>query len=86
MTDQLTEQDLKRMSPEQIVDAHRAGRFDELLSNPKPDAVPPDHPNGPITDPAWLAHMSADEIVAAEAAGRLNTLLGRPDHSPSLTY
>lgn len=68
---QRTEQDLKSMSPDQIVAAHDAGELDELLGRLVASPV-----DGQL-DASHLATMAPEAIVAAHDAGRLDGLLGR---------
>ncbi|MFE6521887.1 hypothetical protein [Streptomyces sp. NPDC057794] len=70
MSDQITEAQLKTMSPHQIVQAQEEGRLDALLGRPVHD-IPAE---GQLTED-HLKHMTPHEIVAAQEAGRLDQLL-----------
>lgn len=76
---QLSKADLGVMSPEQIVDALRAGQLHTLLTTADPPldpvAVAAAHPEGAITE-ADLKAMTPEAIVEAHRAGKLNHLLG----------
>lgn len=75
MTDQqLTDDDLKGMTPQEIADAHDSGRLDSLLGAPEEDVdVLARARNGESLDRADLSRLSAlgrhDLILAADAAG-----------------
>lgn len=71
---QLTEQDLRGMSPEAIDAAHAEGRLDTLLGRTVADTAA----KGQLTADD-LKGMSPEAITAAQDEGRLNTLLGRQD-------
>jgi hypothetical protein len=73
---QLTDEDLKTMTPEQIVTADADGRLNHLMGRPLP--VPADGPLGVH----HLARMSPEQVVAAQKAGRLAGVLGgtAPEH------
>ncbi len=75
---QLTQAQVKVMSPEAIVASLKAGQLHTLLTTadapPDPVAVTAAHPDGAITE-ADLATMTPEEIVEAHRAGRLNHLL-----------
>jgi hypothetical protein len=74
---QLTEQDVKGMTPEAIVEARKAGQLNEYLGVPVPP--PPftltdeEGKPRPLTE-ADLQAMTPQEIVAARKAGRLRHL------------
>lgn len=74
MSDQITEDELKTMSPHEIVEARNAGRLNQILGLPVRD-IPAE---GQLTQ-EHLAQMTPAEIVEARDAGRLNRLLGLPD-------
>ena len=69
---QLTEDDLKGMSPEAIVAAHSEGRLDALLG--RPSRAEPD--DGQVSAEE-IVRLTPEQITAAFGAGRLDTLLGR---------
>jgi hypothetical protein len=66
---QLKREDLKTMTPEQIVDARIDGRLNTLLGRPLPR-----DPDASLTVDD-LKSMTPAEIVAARKAGDLNHLL-----------
>lgn len=68
---QLTEADLKGLTPEQVTQAEADGKLNHLLGRPMP--LPAE---GQLTD-RHLAQMTAEQIVAAQDAGRLDNVLGR---------
>lgn len=83
---------LSGMSPEEIVEAYRAGRLNAFLRGER-------QPEPPKVDPTTgdtagslrredLAKMAPEEIVEAKRAGRLDALLRgerRPEPGPSTT-
>jgi hypothetical protein len=74
---QLTEEDLKGLSPEQIVAAREAGQLPKFLGVPLPS--PPFRPTNEEGKPraiteADLAQMTPEEIVTGRRAGRLRHL------------
>jgi hypothetical protein len=69
---QLTEDDLKTMTAEQIAQAYEAGRLNTLLGRRLPGTA-----TGPQLTHDKLKGMSAHEIVAAQNAGQLDDYLGR---------
>ncbi|MGW1799157.1 hypothetical protein ACWCQN_25105 [Streptomyces sp. NPDC001984] len=71
LTGQLTDDDLKGMSPEQIAAAHDEGKLNHLMGARVP--VPAE---GQLTEED-VKRMSPEEIVKAQDVGRLDTLLGR---------
>ncbi|WP_405017387.1 hypothetical protein OHV05_10135 [Kitasatospora sp. NBC_00070] len=72
MTVQLSESEVKGMTPEQIDEAHRKGQLRDYLSGSTTAPVPAE---GQLGD-QHLAGMSPEEIDAAHVAGRLDQLLG----------
>lgn len=73
---QVTESELKRMSPEQIWEAFNTGRLKAIATGQDPTAPPP-WPPGQLTE-AELKTMEPRAIVEALQNGRLEALLGRP--------
>lgn len=73
---QVTEDEFKRMSPQQIWEAHQTGRLKAIATGQDPTAPPP-WPPGQVTE-AELKTMEPRTIVDALEAGRLNALLGKP--------
>jgi hypothetical protein len=74
---QLTEDDVREMTPEQIVKAREAGQLNEYLGAPAP--TPPfkpvdedGNPRAITTDD--LARMTTEEIVTAHRTGHLRHL------------
>jgi hypothetical protein len=73
---QLTEQDLEGMTPQQIVEARKAGQLNEYLGVPvPPEPTSTDEEGKPraITEED-LATMPPEAIVKARRAGRLRHL------------
>jgi hypothetical protein len=68
---QLTEADLKNLTPEQVVQAEADGKLNHILGRPMP--LPAE---GQLTN-RHLAQMTAEQIVAAQDAGRFDAVLGR---------
>lgn len=71
MSEQITDDQLKAMSPHDIVKAQEQGRLDQLLGRPVPD-IPTE---GQLTA-EHLQHMTPQQIVQAQQDGRLDQLLG----------
>ncbi|MFE6965682.1 hypothetical protein ACFVAJ_11225 [Agromyces sp. NPDC057679] len=69
MTEQVTHEDLKSMTPMQIAAALDAGSLDELLGRPRREPIPT------FPTEADLARMTPEEINQALREGRLNHLL-----------
>ncbi len=74
MSDQITEAQLKTMSPHEIVKAQEEGRLDAILGRPVRDIPREGQLSG-----EHLQQMTPTEIVQAHDAGRLDQLLGSPD-------
>lgn len=72
MNNQLTQDDLRRMTPEQIVAAQDAGQCDDLLGISRFPA------HGQLTR-AHLSQMKTHEIRQAYREGRLTELLDTTD-------
>lgn len=70
MSEQLTIDDLKAMTPEEIVLAKAAGELNDLLGIATPD-IPAE---GQLTR-EHIQHMTPEQIVEARAAGRFDDLL-----------
>ncbi|MFF2495841.1 hypothetical protein [Agromyces sp. NPDC058064] len=70
MTEQLTRDDLKGMTPAQIVAAQDAGQLNDVLGIPAP------HEPGPILTREDVRKLYEerrfDEITTAQAEGRIN--------------
>ncbi|WP_406470140.1 hypothetical protein OH738_29410 [Streptomyces hirsutus] len=70
MNEQITEEQLKTMTPHQIVQAQEEGRLDAVLGRPMYD-IPAE---GQLSE-EHLTHMTPHQIVEARDAGRLDELL-----------
>jgi hypothetical protein len=75
LVQQLAADDLKAMTPEQIVEAYQGGRMQTLLSGGRAPRV--EVPADGQMDAEHLQSMTPDQIVEAHAAGRFDNLLGR---------
>ncbi|MFC8724305.1 hypothetical protein [Streptomyces bacillaris] len=89
MSEQLTAEDVARMSAGEIVAADRAGLLESYKSKPtshaRPYTVPTDPATGapvPQLGAAAVAAMRPEEIVAAGKAGKLAAYLAGHDVSP----
>lgn len=76
MTQQLTAEDLKGMTAEQIDAAREAGQLDTLLGRSVRSRV-----EGQLTS-EHLGAMTPEEVAAAHAGGQLDDLLSRPATAP----
>ncbi|WP_415947745.1 hypothetical protein [Streptomyces sp. KLOTTS4A1] len=74
MNEQITEVQLKTMSPHEIVQAQQEGRLDALLGRPVHD-IPTEGQLGR----EHLQHMTPHQIVQAQGDGRLDQLLNGTD-------
>lgn len=69
VSDQLTQEDLKTMTPAEIVEAHDTGKLNKLLGRPVRAELPT------FPSRADLKRMKPEEINQAHREGRLNHLL-----------
>lgn len=69
---QRTEDDFKWMTPEQVVEAHLAGEFNDLVGASR-------YPSTGQLKPEHLGVMSPEEIRKARDEGRLTDVLGTTD-------
>ncbi|MES9804978.1 hypothetical protein [Streptomyces cinereoruber] len=69
---QVTDEQLKTMSPHDIVQAQEDGRLDQLLGRPVHDI-----PTEGQLERHHLQHMTPQQIVDAQEAGRLADILGQ---------
>ncbi|MGW2143206.1 hypothetical protein ACWCOT_02775 [Nonomuraea bangladeshensis] len=69
---QYTENDLQRMTPEQIVAAQDAGHLDDVLGRSR-------YPARGQLAPEHLGRMTVEEIRQAHSEGRLADILGRDE-------
>ncbi len=76
---QLTEAQLKSMSPEQVAKAYQDGSCAELLGRPVPVRLTAG--DSQLTD-AEAAQLTPEQRAEAYQAGRLAGLLGRPVPEP----
>ncbi|MYX15442.1 hypothetical protein GTY67_18965 [Streptomyces sp. SID8374] len=88
MSEQLTAEDVARMSPEEIVAANDAGLLEAYKSAPassaRPYSVPTDPATGapvPQLGAAALAAMGPEEVTAAIRAGKFAALSAGHDVS-----